>query len=89
MSGRRKGELRGAKLKPDLVWLRRETGDQWRKVVVDVKVTSTEKMNEAFKEKDDKYRMWATQETREKKVVMVAIVPLSSSPTMGRFIETQ
>ena len=26
-------------------------------VVVDVKVTSTDKMNEAFKEKDEKYRV--------------------------------
>ena len=71
-----KGGVPGAKLKPDLVWLQRDSGDQWRKVVVDVKVTSTEKMNEAFKEKDDKYRVWATKETREKKVVMVVMVPL-------------
>ena len=34
-------------------------------VVVDVKVTSTDKMNEAFKEKDDKYREWTSKETRE------------------------
>ena len=52
------------------------TGGQWRKVVVDVKVTSTDKMNEAFKEKDDKYREWTTQETREKKVGMAVMVPL-------------
>ena len=71
-----KGRVPGAKLKPDLVWLRRDSGEQWRKVVVDVKVTSTEKMNEAFREKDDKYRVWATQETREKKVVMVVMVPI-------------
>ena len=38
-----KGRVAGAKLKPDLVWLRRDSGGQWRKVVVDVKVTSTEK----------------------------------------------
>ena len=50
---RTKGRVAGAKLKPDLVWLRRDSGDQWRKVVVDVKITSTGKMNEAFKEKDD------------------------------------
>ena len=36
-------------------------------MVVDVKVTSTEDMNKAFKEKDDKYREWATRETRVKK----------------------
>ena len=62
-----KGRVAGAKLKPDLVWLRRDTGDQWKKVVVDVKITSTDKMNEAFKEKDEKYREWAIMETREKK----------------------
>ena len=43
---------------------------------MDVKVTSTDKMNDAFKEKDDKYREWATRETREKKVVMAVMVPL-------------
>ena len=67
--------VRGARLKPDLVWLRRDAGD-WRKVVVDVKITSTEKLNEAFKAKDDKSREWATQETREKKVVKALMVPL-------------
>ena len=61
-----KGRVAGAKLKPDLVWLRKDSGGLWRKVVVDVKVTSTEKMNEAFKEKDEKYREWATKETMEK-----------------------
>ena len=66
----------GAKLKPDLVWLRRENGGSWRKVVVDVKVTSTEEMNRAFKEKDEKYRDWATRETREKKVRMAVMVPI-------------
>ena len=44
--------------------------------LVDVKVTSTDKMNEAFKEKDEKYREWATKETREKKVGMAVMVPL-------------
>ena len=33
-------------------------------------------MNDAFKEKDDKYREWATRETREKKVGMAVMVPL-------------
>ena len=65
---RTKGRVAGAKLKPDLVWLRRDTGGDWRKVVVDVKVTSTANMNKAFMEKDEKYRDWATKETREKKV---------------------
>ena len=55
-----RGRVAGAKLKPDLVWLCRDSENEWRKVVVDVKVTSTEKMNEAFKEKDEKYREWAT-----------------------------
>ena len=59
-----KGRVAGARLKPDLVWLRRDSGGQWLKVVVDVKVTSTDKMKEAFKEKDEKYREWATKETR-------------------------
>ena len=58
------------------MWLRRETGGEWRKVVVDVKVTSTDKMNEAFKEKDDKYREWATKETRERKVAKAVMVPV-------------
>ena len=50
---KRRGRVAGTKLKPDLVCLRRDSGDQWRKVVVDVKITSTDKMNEAFKEKDE------------------------------------
>ena len=58
------GRVAGAKLKPDIVWLRRDTGDQWQKVVVDVKITSTEDMNKAFREKDNKYREWTTKETR-------------------------
>ena len=33
-------------------------------------------MNVAFKEKDEKYREWATKETRESKVVMVVMVPI-------------
>ena len=45
-------------------------------MVVDVKITSTDKMNESFKEKDKKYREWATKETRESKVVMAVMVPL-------------
>ena len=48
------GRVARARLKPDLVWLRREDVGEWRKVVVDVKITSTDKMNEAFKEKDEK-----------------------------------
>ena len=43
---------------------------------MDVKVTSSDKMNEAFREKDDKYREWATKETQEKKVAKVVMVPL-------------
>ena len=46
---REKGRVAGAKLKPDLVLLRRGNGGPWKKVVVDVKVTSTDRMNEAFK----------------------------------------
>ena len=34
------------------------------------------KEDEAFKEKDEKYREWATRETREKKVEKVVMVPL-------------
>ena len=41
-----------------------------------MKVTSTDKLNEAFKEKDEKYREWTTRETREKKVGMAVMVPL-------------
>ena len=39
-------------------------------------VTSTDRMNDEFKKKDDKYREWTTQETREKKVDMAVMVPL-------------
>ena len=42
-----------AKRKPDPVWLRKDSDAQWRKVVVDVKVTSSDEMAKAFKEKDD------------------------------------
>ena len=69
-------EVPGVKLNPDLVWLRRDSRNQWGKVVVDVKVTSTDDMNKAFKEKDDKYREWATKETQEKKVEKAVMVPL-------------
>ena len=44
------GRVSGARLNPDLVLLRCDAG-QWRKVVVDVRITSTDKMNEAFKER--------------------------------------
>ena len=79
-------------LKPDLVWMRRDSGGHWRKVVVDVKVTSTDQLNDAFKEKDDKYRKWATEESREEKVEKVVMVPLIisndkavHSDTIGRW----
>ena len=58
------------------MWLRRDSEGQWRKVVVDVKVTSTADMNKAFMEKDDKYREWTTKETLEKKVGKAVMVPL-------------
>ena len=38
-------------------------------------VTSTEDVSKAFKENDEKYREWATKETREKKVAMAVMVP--------------
>ena len=41
-----------------------------------MKITSTEDMNEAFREKDDKYREWATKDKQEKKVAKVVMVPL-------------
>ena len=44
------------------------------KIVVDVTVRSTDKMNEAFKEKDDKYREWATKDTLEDKVAKAEMV---------------
>ena len=46
------------------------------KVVVDVKITSTDKMDDSFKEKDEKYREWTARETREKKVGKAVMVPL-------------
>ena len=70
-----KWRVAGARLKSDLVWLRCDSGGEWTKVVADVKVTSTDKMNEAFKEKE-KYREWATKETREKNVAKAVMVPL-------------
>ena len=76
MNGRLNGESLG-NAKPDLVWLLRcDSGGEWMMVVVDVKITSTDNMNDAFQEKDDKYRECATSETREKKVVKVVLVPL-------------
>ena len=71
-----KGRVAGSKLKPDLVWLRRDSEGQWKKVVVDVKITSTDDMNKVFRKKDDKYREWATKDTREKNVAKVVMVPL-------------
>ena len=71
-----KGRIAGTKLKPDLVWLSKDSEGGWRKVVVDVQITSTDKMNDSFKIKDDKYREWTIQETREKKVAKAVMVPL-------------
>ena len=50
-----KGRVAGAKLRPDLVWLRCDAGGKLMNVMVDVMVTSTQDMNRAFKDKDDKY----------------------------------
>ena len=44
--------------------------------MVEVKITSTEDMKKAFREKDEKYREWTTQDTREKKVAKAVLVPL-------------
>ena len=63
-----KGRVTGAKLKPDLVWLRCDSGNERRKAVVDVKITFTEVMNKAFNEKNDKYLKWTTMETKEKRL---------------------
>ena len=41
-----------------------------------MKVTLTEKVNEASKEKDEKHRDWANKDTREKKVAKAVLVPL-------------
>ena len=43
---------------------------------MDVKVTSTDKMNETFKEKEEKYRAWTTHETEEMKASKVVMVPI-------------
>ena len=71
-----RGRVLGAKLKPDLLWLRRDLDGQWEKVVVDVQIASTDSLNKAFKEKDEKYRVWATKETQEKMVSKAVTVPL-------------
>ena len=52
-----KGRVAGARLKPDLVCLRRDAKGEWSKVIVGVKITSTEDVGKAFKEKEDKYRV--------------------------------
>ena len=70
------GRVSGAMLKQDLVWLRLDSGNEWKKVVVDVQITSTDSMSKAFKEKEDKYREWTIRETREKKVAKAVMVPL-------------
>ena len=87
-----KGRVSSARIKPDMVWLRRDSAGDWRMVVVDVKVTSTCDMNKAFKEKDDKYLKWATSEAREKKLTKEVMVPLIishdgavHSDTVGRW----
>ena len=41
-----------------------------------MKVESTDKMKETFKEKGDKYRVRTTHETREMKVAKAVMVPL-------------
>ena len=58
------------------VWLRADSGGQWRKIVVDVMVISSEEMRKGFKEKDDKYRERTTRETQEKRVMTAVMVPL-------------
>ena len=63
-----KGRIAGEKLKPDLVWLRYDTGNEWMTVVVDVKITRTEKMNDEFKKKVEKYMKRTTQERMRKKL---------------------
>ena len=78
-----KGRVAGAKLKPDLVWLRRDSGDIWRKVVVDVKVTSTEKLNEFFNEKDESIECGRPGRPGRKKVAKAVIVPLIISHDMA------
>ena len=39
-------------------------------------ISCSKKVSESFKEKDDKYREWATRETREKNVAKAVMVPL-------------
>ena len=56
-------QVTGVKMRPDLVWVRRDFGRPVEKGLVDVKVTSTDNINNAFKEKDDKYREWTAKET--------------------------
>ena len=72
----RKGHVHGARLKPDLGVASSRPEANGGKAVVDGKVISTDKMNEAFREKDDKYRVWATREMQEKKVAKAVMVPL-------------
>ena len=60
-----KGRVAGARLKPDLVWLRRDSGGGWRKVVVDVKITSTDKLNEHSKKRMKKPRVGQKGDPRE------------------------
>ena len=44
---------------------------------MDVMVTSTDKLNESFKKKDDRFREWTTKDTREKKVEKAVMIPSS------------
>ena len=58
---KKKDSVVGVSLKPNLVWQHLVSTGQWKKVVVDVKVTSTEDMGKAFKEKDEKSSEWVTR----------------------------
>ena len=50
-----------------------------------MKITSTEDKNKAFKEKDNKFREWATQDTLEKKVAKAVMgVPHNSAKSQFR-----
>ena len=62
-----KGPVSRAKLKPDLVWLRRDDGDGWKKVVVDVKITSTDDTNETFRETDENIESGRPHRNRERR----------------------
>ena len=73
-----RSRVAGAKLRPDLVWLRCDSGYAWRKVVVDVKITSSEDLNKVSREKDEKYHEWATLETRENEVANAVMGTLIS-----------